>query len=198
MSADKKEARWYIIQTYSGKEDSVKANVEQRIQTLDMQDQIFQLLIPMEKEPQIDPKTGKQKEKTNKETGVTELVYKDKNIYPGYVFVEMIDNEQSWWVIRNTPGVTGFLGSSGNKARPTPVPESEIEPILKRCGIVKEIPVNFQINDEVTIIGGSYKDQVGTVVYINEKDRTVIVDVEFMGRVVSTPPIDFAFVRKNS
>lgn len=196
MNADKKEARWYIIQTYSGKEDSVKANVEQRIQTLDMQDQIFQLLIPKEAEPQMDSKTGKQKVKINEETGEEVPVFKDKNIYPGYVFVEMIDNEQSWWVIRNTPGVTGFLGSSGNKARPTAVPDYEIEPILKRCGLVKEVEINFAEGDEVTITGGPFKDQIGTVEAMDRESKQVTVLIEFIGRSVPVE-LNFNEVRKN-
>ena len=172
------EKRWYIVQTYSGKENSVKDNIVSRISMLDMQEQIFQVLVPEETivTETKDAKTG-------------EIIRKEKvqKVFPGYVFVEMIDNDNSWWVVRNTPGVTGFLGSSGNKTRPIPVPEEEIEPILKMCGAVVEAEINFAVGDMVTIIAGNYKDQTGVVTSINLEKKECSVEIEMFGRSISVP-----------
>ena len=121
MAEIKGEKLWYIVQTYSGKENAVKENLIQRIKSMDMEGQIFQVIVP-EQIVQEKKEDGTIKEKVVK-------------TFPGYVFIEMIDNEQSWWVVRNTPQVTGFLGSAGKKTRPVPVPQYEMDPILKACGI---------------------------------------------------------------
>ena len=181
------EKRWYIVQTYSGKENSVMDNLVSRISMLDMQEQIFQVLVPEETiiEEVVDKKTG---EKTKKE--------KVQKVFPGYVFVEMIDNEDSWWVVRNTPGVTGFLGSSGNKTRPVPVPEEQMEPILKMCNIIREAEINFEVGDNVTIIGGNYKDLTGVVTKIDLDSKKCSVEIEMFGRITPIEDLDLINVQK--
>lgn len=116
------EKRWYVVQTYAGYENKVMTNLLKRIETMNMQDKIFRVLIPEEKEVTI--KDGVRKEKL-------------KKTFPGYVLVEMIDTDDSWYMVRNTPGVTGFLGSSGKGTRPVPLPTEEIMPILKEDGCYK-------------------------------------------------------------
>ena len=182
------EKRWYIVQTYSGKENSVMENLVSRISMLDMQEQIFQVLVPEETviEETVDKKTG---EKVKKE--------KVQKIYPGYVFVEMIDNDASWWVVRNTPGVTGFLGSSGNKTRPVPVLDEEMEPILEACGVKRESEINFEVGDNVTITGGNYKDFTGVVTEIDLSNKKCTVEVEmFGGQTVPITDLDLVNVEK--
>ena len=181
------EKRWYIVQTYSGKENSVMDNLVSRISMLDMQEQIFQVLVPEETvvEEVVDKKTG---EKVKKE--------KVQKVYPGYVFVEMIDNEDSWWVVRNTPGVTGFLGSSGNKTRPVPVPEEQMEPILAMCNIVVEAEINFEVGDNVTLVGGNYKDFTGVVTEIDLPNKKCTVEIEMFGRTVPIMDLDLTEVQK--
>lgn len=169
--ADQSEKRlWYIVQTYSGKEDSVRDNLISRITSMDMEGQIFQVIIP-EDTIQETLKDGTAKEKIVKR-------------FPGYVFVEMIDNDNSWYVVRNTPGVTGFLGSSGKKARPIPVSNEEMEPILKQCGLLKEKEINFHVGDSVTVIAGNWKDQIGVVEAIDMDKREVAISLELFGRTV--------------
>ena len=123
------DRRWYVCQTYSGYENSVKLNLERRIESMQMEDRIYQVMIPEEirQEKKAD---GTIKEKLVK-------------IFPGYVFIEMEVTDDSWFVVRNTPGVTGFLGSSGGGTKPVPLPPEEIIPILKKAGLM-EIP-KFEI-----------------------------------------------------
>ena len=166
--ADKREtAKWYIVQTYSGKEDTVRDNLISRIASMNMQEQIFQVIVPTEV-VQEKKKDGTIKEKVVK-------------TYPGYVFIEMIDNTESWWVVRNTPQVTGFLGSSGNKTRPTPVSDEEMRPVLEACGIVKEPEISYQVGDTVTVVGGTWKDRIGVVEEINLDTMEVKVSIEMFG-----------------
>lgn len=158
---------WYIVQTYSGLENSVRDNLVQRITSMNMENLIFQVFIP--EETVVEKKAdGTTKEKVNK-------------IFPGYVFIEMIDTNESWFVVRNTPGVTGFLGSSGKQARPIPVPEDEMIPILKRCGLYVPVKINLEIGERVTVTEGLYKGQIATVEAINEETQVITVAVEFFG-----------------
>ena len=184
------EKLWYIVQTYSGKENSVKDNLEQRITSLNMENLIFRVLVPEktvleekeETQEQIDEETGekvKVKVKVQKEKVV--------KVFPGYVFVEMIDNTESWWVVRNTPQVTGFLGSSGKKTRPVPVRKEEMTKILESCGIFEEIKGNFNVGDFVNIVDGSYKGFSGVIEDIDKEDKTAFINIEFMGRPMTVP-----------
>ena len=122
MSEPKKE--WYVVNTYAGHENRVKENLERRIETMGLQDFLFQIVVAEEKE--IEYKNGKEVEKT-------------KNLFSGYLFVQMIMTDEAWYIVRNTPGVTGFIGSSGGGAKPFPVAEEEMENILRRLGRAQEV-----------------------------------------------------------
>lgn len=175
MAQEKKERAWYIAQSYSGKEDLVKTNLINRIKSYDMEDQIFQVITPEEIviEKKEDAKTHT-------------IVEKEKRIkiYPSYVFVEMIDNDKTWYIVRNTPGVTGILGSSGNKERPTPVKESEMNAILKKAGLLKAPTVSYKVDDQVTVIAGSYKDFTGIVKSFDLEKNEAVVILEMFNREV--------------
>lgn len=166
------ERAWYVIQSYSGCENAAKSYLERRIKSLNMENYIFQVLIP---------ETVHTEKKKNGET--KEVVEK---IYPGYIFVDMIVTDESWFIVRNTPMVTGFLGSSGGGAKPVPLSDEEIIPVLKQCGISIETNVKFKIGDEVQILNGNFAGQVGTVESINVEERIVTVLVDFFGRQTPT------------
>ena len=166
------ERAWYVIQSYSGCENAAKVNLERRIKSMNMENYIFQVLIP---------ETVHTEKKKNGET--KEVVEK---IYPGYIFVDMIVTDESWFVVRNTPMVTGFLGSSGGGAKPVPLSDEEIIPVLKQCGISIETNVKFKVGDEVQILNGNFAGQVGTVESINVEERIVTVLVDFFGRQTPT------------
>ena len=175
--AIKGEKLWYIVQTYSGKEDQVKENLISRITSMNMQEQIFQVIVP-EQTIQEKKEDGTVKEKVVK-------------LFPGYVFIEMIDNEDSWWVVRNTPQVTGFLGSAGKKTRPVPVPAFEMDPILKSCGILKKPEIKYQVGDTITVIRGNFKDRTGVVEEIDFENNEVTIEIEMFNRPMSvTIPMD--------
>lgn len=159
---------WYVVQTYSGLEYAAKRNLEQRIISLNMQDYIFQVIIPEIK------RTEK-----NKKGELKEVVEK---IYPGYLFVDMIVTDDSWFIVRNTPMITGFLGSSGGGAKPVPLPNDEIIPILKQAGIKIEIDVKFKVGDTVSIISGAFQGQDATVESLDLEKQMVVVLVDFFGR----------------
>lgn len=166
-----KERAWYIVQSYSGMEQAAKRNLERRIQSMGMENYIFKVLIP-EKVRYEKKKNGETKEIVEK-------------IYPGYIFVDMIVTDDSWFVVRNTPMVTGFLGSSGGGAKPVPLLNDEVIPILKQCGITLEIEAEFKVGDVVDIISGTFVGQEATVEEIDVENQTVVVLVDFFGR--STP-----------
>lgn len=145
--SEKKE--WYVVNTYAGHERNVKDNLETRIQNEGLQDLIFR--IELAEEEEIDFKNGKQIKKT-------------KNLFPGYLFVEMIMTDKIWYIVRNTPGVTGFIGSSGGGKKPFPVQPEEMESIFKRLGkIDHKVSVDFEIGDRVKILTGPFANVEGTV-----------------------------------
>jgi transcriptional antiterminator NusG len=164
--------RWYVIHTYSGYEKKVKKNLESRIESMDAREQIFQVVIPTEQE--IEIRDGKRQNV-------------ERKLYPGYVLVEMIEHregdEQSnkaWYVVRNTPGVTGFVGS-GNK--PVPLEESEVRSILKTMRAEEpKVKVSFQIGQTVRIVDGPFQDFNGQVDTIDPARGKVRVLVSFFGR----------------
>ena len=133
-----------------------------------MEDYIFQVLIPEEK---------RYEKKKNGE--LKEIV---ERIYPGYLFVDMIVTDDSWWVVRNTPMVSGFLGSSGGGAKPVPLPNDEIIPILKQCGLKLEIQVDFKVGDVVNVVSGTFAGQEATVESFDVEKQIVTVLVDFFGR----------------
>lgn len=162
------ERAWYVVQTASGMEHAAKRYLESRIKTMGMEDYIFKILIP-ERIRQEKKKNGQIKEISEK-------------IYPGYLFVDMIVTDESWFVVRNTPMVTGFLGSSGGGAKPVPLTNDEVIPILKQCGITLEMEAAFKVGDTVTIISGTFVGQDATIEEIDVENQTIVVLVDFIGQ----------------
>lgn len=166
---------WYVIHTYSGYENKVKANLEKRVESMGMQDKIFRVLVPMEK--QIEIKNGKKKETTRK-------------IFPGYVIVEMIVTDDSWYVVRNTPGVTGFVGSG---TKPIPLQEDEVKPILKQMGIEDAKPkADYKVGQSVKIVSGPFENFVGKIEEVNPEKEKVKVMVSMFGR---ETPIELDYIQ---
>lgn len=156
---------WYVIHTYSGYEESVAKNLKQRIESLGMEDKIFNVIVPKEKKIKIIK--GKRK------------VIEEK-VYPGYVLVEMIVTDDSWYIVRNTPNVTGFVGSG---VTPVPVSQEEIENLQKRMGVEEpEYKIDFMVGDAVKIIDGPFKDFDGKVSEIDDKRGKVKVLINMFGR----------------
>jgi len=159
------ERNWYVIHTYSGYEDAVAKNLKQRIESLDVGDKIFNVIVPKEKKIKI--KDGKRK------------VVEEK-IYPGYILVEMIVTDDSWYVVRNTPNVTGFVGAG---TTPIPVLKSEIENLKKRLSQEEpEYKIEVKIGEAVKIIDGPFKDFDGKVAEVDEKRGKAKVLINIFGR----------------
>ena len=162
------EKRWYVVQTYAGYENKVFKNVIKRIETMNMQEKIFRVLVPEEKEVKI--KDGVRKEKT-------------KKTFPGYVLIEMIDTDDSWFTVRNTPGVTGFLGSSGKGTRPVPLSDAEIQPILAKMGVTNtEVTVDVEIGQQILVAAGPFSGQVGTIETIDVDNQKLVILVDLFGQ----------------
>src|SRR5882757_3115808 len=159
------EAQWYVIHAYSGHEEKVKKNLEKRIESMDMQDKILEVFVPMEDE--IEIKDGKRR-------------HVQKRIFPGYVLVKMIMSDESWYVVRNTPGVTSFVGS-GNK--PVPLQEKEIKSIQKQIKAeAPKVRVEYQVGENVRVIDGPFSDFHGKVDEINADKGKLKVLVNMFGR----------------
>ncbi len=169
---DEHEKRWYVVNTYSGHENRVKENLEKRVESMGIQDSLFRILVA--EEPVIDVKNNKQVEKM-------------QNMFPGYVFVEMIMTDDAWYVVRNTPGVTGFIGSSGGGAKPFPVSPVEMESILRRMGqSEKKVVVDFAVGDTVRILTGPFSGMEGRVNAMNDQTQTASVLTMLFGRETPT------------
>lgn len=166
------ERAWYVIQSYAGCENAAKTNLERRIKSLNMEDYIFRVLIP---------ETVRVEKKKNGE--LKEVVEKQ---FPGYVFVDMIVTDESWFVVRNTPMVTGFLGSSGGGAKPVPLLPEEIIPILKSCGITIEVETKFKVGDKVRVLAGTFAGQEANVEKMDVEKQEVTILVDFFGRQTPT------------
>ncbi|WP_062107700.1 transcription termination/antitermination protein NusG [Bacillus niameyensis] len=177
------EKNWYVVHTYSGYENKVKTNLEKRVETMGMQDKIFRVIVPEDEETDI--KNGKKK------------VVK-KKVFPGYVLVEIIMTDDSWYVVRNTPGVTGFVGSSGSGSKPTPLLPEEIGFILKRMGMdEKVIDVHFESGETVTVKEGPFANFTGKIEDIDQAKGKARVMVNMFGR--ETPvELDFTQIDKLS
>jgi transcriptional antiterminator NusG len=172
------DRKWYVIHTYSGYENKVKTNLEHRIQTMDVRDKIFQVVIPMEGE--VEVKDGQRRTVQRK-------------VFPGYVLVDMKLDDQSWYVVRNTPGVTGFVGSG---SKPVPLEESEVRKILKQMKAeAPRVKITYAKGESVRIIDGPFADFIGVVSDILQDKGKVRVMVSFFGR--ETPiELDFLQVEK--
>ena len=159
------QKQWYAIHTYSGYEEKVAESIRQRAGSLDMKDKIYQVLVPKEK--MIEVKNGKRK-------------VVEKKIFQGYVIVEMKMTEDAWYIVRNTPNVTGFVGSG---SEPTPLAQDEVDKILKRMG--REEPkykMNFKVGEVVNIVDGPFKDTDGTINEVDETKGKLKVLVNMFGR----------------
>ena len=172
------ERNWYVIHTYSGYEEQVADSLEQRIESLNMQDKIFDVIVPKEK--QIEIKNGKRKTV-------------EKRVFPGYVLVDMIVTDDSWYVVRNTPNVTGFIGFG---VRPTPMSKEEIDRIKKRMGVEEpKFKVDFKIDDLVKITDGALKGFEGKIEEVDQDRGKIKVLVNMFGR--ETPvTLDFLQAKK--
>jgi len=170
--------RWYVLHTYSGYEENVEKNLRQRIESMDMEDKIFNILIPVEKKIKI--KNGKRK------------VIEEK-IFPGYVMVEMMVTDESWYVVRNTPNVTGFIGTG---TIPTPISDKEIKDLQKRMGVEEpKFKIDVSIGSPVKITDGPFKNLEGKITNIDEAKGKVKVLVSMFGR--ETPvELDFLQIKK--
>ena len=168
------EANWYVVHTYSGYENKVKADIEKTIENRHLEEEILEVRIPMQ--DVVELKNGAKKQV-------------QKKMFPGYVLINMVMNDDTWYVVRNTRGVTGFVGPG---SKPVPLTEAEMRPL----GIKEEkVVVDFKEGDTVTIIGGVWKDTVGVIQSMSESKQIVTINVELFGR--ETPvEISFAEVKK--
>lgn len=173
---------WFIVQTYSGYENKVKVDLEQRIKSMDMSQRIHQVVVPTEDE--IEIRDGQRKTVS-------------KKLFPGYVFVQMLMDDESWYVVRNTPGVTGFAGTTmDERAKPTPLPDTEVEQILKQMhSAAPRINIGFAVGETVLVTDGPFSEMIGTVDTIDLDRGRVRVMVSMFGR--DTPvELDFLQVEK--
>ena len=168
------EARWYVVHTYSGYENKVKANIEKTIENRHLEEEILEVRVPMQ--DVVEMKNGAKKTV-------------QKKMFPGYVLINMVMNDDTWYVVRNTRGVTGFVGPG---SKPVPLTEAEMKPL----GIKTEnVSIDFAEGDTIVVVAGAWKDTVGLVQRIDYGKQTATINVELFGR--ETPvEISFAEVRK--
>lgn len=172
LSSVETETRWYVVNTYAGHENRVKENLERRVESMGITDSLFKILVAEETE--IEYKNGKE-------------VKKQRNLFPGYLFVQMIMTDDAWYVVRNTPGVTGFIGSSGGGAKPFPVSPEEIDSILRRIGLGEsKVNVDFQVGDVVRILSGPLSGMEGKVSAMNDSTCVASVLTILFGRETPT------------
>ena len=175
---EKQERHWYVIHTYSGYENKVRTNLERKVQSLGMENEIFNVIIPMEKE--VEKKDGKSR-------------VVERKVFRGYVLVEMIVNDRSWYAVRNTPGVTGFVGSG---TKPIPLTDTEVQQIMHSMGMEEERPhIDFQLQQTVRLKAGPFAGQLAKISDINEERGKLKVLVDIFGR--ETPAeVDFTQVEE--
>jgi transcriptional antiterminator NusG len=175
------DPRWYIIHAYSGQEDRVKRNLELRISTMDMEDKIFEVVVPTEDE--IEIKDGKRKSVA-------------RRVFPGYILVRMNMNDESWYVVRNTPGVTGFISAedeSDNRPKPVPLDQKEVDSIIKRIETdTPRVRVGLEKGQSVRISDGPFVDFMGVVDDVSQERAKVKVLVSFFGR---ETPVELDFLQ---
>ena len=170
------EAHWYVAHTYSGYENKVKANIDKAIENRHLEDEILEVRVPMQDVVEI--KTGARKNVS-------------KKLFPGYVLINMIMNDETWYIVRNTRGVTGFVGPG---SKPVPLTEAEMKPLGIR---VKNISVDFEVGDTVSVVAGIWKGQIGVVQKMDYGKQSARINLEIFGR--ETPvEIGFAEIRKYS
>ena len=171
-------SRWYVIHTYSGYEDRVKKNLDQRVLTMDVKEKIFRVVVPTEDE--IEIRDGQRRTVARK-------------VFPGYVLVEMVVDDESWYVVRNTPGVTGFVGSAN---RPIPLEDDEVKGILRQMEAeAPRVRVGYQVGQSVRVTDGPFSEFIGVVDELDESKGKVKVLLSFFGR--ETPvELDFLQIEK--
>ncbi len=163
------EANWYVVHTYSGYENKVKANIEKTIENRHLEDQILEVRVPMQ--DVVEMRNGAKKQVS-------------KKLFPGYVLINMVMNDDTWYVVRNTRGVTGFVGPG---SKPVPLTEEEMLPL----GINNEnVVIDFAVGDSVVVIGGVWNDTVGMIQSINEGKQCVTINVDLFGR---ETPVEISF-----
>ena len=165
------DKQWYVVNTYSGHENKVKEKLEMRAESMDMQDYIFRVIVPEQKE--VEVKDGIEKEKIRK-------------MFPGYILVEMVMSDEAWYVVRNTPGVTGFIGSSGKGAKPTPLQPFEVDKILNNMGMSRiDINKELETGTRVRIISGPFAGMFGVIDEIDSATQKVNLMVDLFGQETS-------------
>ena len=177
------EKAWYVVNTYSTHEKKVAFNLERRVESMGLENLVFRIVVAEQEVPVL---------KDGLPTGKTRM----KNLYPGYVFVEMIMTDYAWYVVRNTPGVTGFVGSSGKGTKPFPVPREEIEPVLKRMGMIDEsMYERYNVGDLIKIIHGPFEGTEGYILSIDRDTGAVEVEATFFGRSTKVE-VDFSEIER--
>ena len=162
------EKEWYVVNTYSGHENKVKEKLEMRASTMGMEDYIFRVVVPEQTE--VEYKDGEKKEKV-------------KKMFPGYILVEMVMTDEAWFIVRNTPGVTGFIGSSGKGAKPFPLTPAEVDKILGTMGISRlEIGNELNVDDMVKVIEGPFNGMFGKVKSIDPSTGLLEVTLDLFGQ----------------
>ena len=165
------DKQWFVVNTYSGHENKVKEKLEMRAESMGMEDYIFRVIVPEEKV--IEVKDGVQKEKI-------------KKMFPGYILVEMIMTDEAWYVVRNTPGVTGFIGSSGKGAKPTPLQPYEVDKILGNMGMSRmNIDKDLKEGNKVNIIDGPFKGMTGVIDSLDLPNNKINLLVDLFGQETS-------------
>jgi transcriptional antiterminator NusG len=177
------DKQWYVVSAYSSHENKVADNLRRRVNSMTMENFIFRIIVVEQEEPVF---------KNGAPTGKKKM----RNAYPGYVFIEMIMTDDSWYVVRNTPGVTGFVGSSGGGTKPIPVTPEQMEPILKRMGMVDAgMYDRYAEGDHVKVIHGPLEGTEGKIVTIDKATGLVKVETVFFGRSTSVE-VDFSEIEK--
>ena len=162
------EKLWYVVTTYVGHEVKVKEKLEAKAESMAMQDNIFRVVIPETTEVEI--KDGVKKEKV-------------KKMFPGYVFIEMVMSDEAWYAVRNTPGVTGFIGSSGKGAKPTSLSPQEVDKILLSMGMSRvDIESELKVGDKVSIVDGPFKGMIGTIDTLDMENNKLNVLIDLFGQ----------------
>ena len=165
------DKQWYVVNTYSGHENKVKEKLEMRAESMDMKDYIYRVVIPEEKVTEV--KNGVTKERT-------------KKMFPGYILVEMVMSDEAWYVVRNTPGVTGFIGSSGKGAKPTPLQPYEVDNILGNMGISRmNVDTELKEGTKVKIIAGPFNGMFGKIDSVDLTNQKVMLSVDLFGQETS-------------
>lgn len=176
------EKLWYVVNTYSGHESKVKEKLEAKIESMDMGDYIYRIVIPETTE--VEVKDGVKKEKT-------------KKMFPGYILVEMVMSDEAWYIVRNTPGVTGFIGSSGKGAKPTPLLPQEIDRILVNMGMSRvNVDDDLKVGDSVSIVDGPFKGMIGKVDNVDTENNRLNILIDLFGQETSVD-VELFQVSKN-